>query len=88
MSEGFTCAICQRQIRPMLWTTRGERDTPPICYTCENVGGYDWTGRARNRTKPTGGAFMDRRYATRVLALADELASVAKQQEWSKKYGY
>lgn len=83
----FTCAICQ-QVIDCRWNPRGaSRQIPPLCCQCERVSGHDWTGRARYRTKPTGGTHMDRRNATRILALADELAALAARIQWSAQHG-
>ena len=79
----FTCAICL-QVIDCKWNRRGaSRQIPPICCVCERVSGYDWAGRPRYRSKPTGGSHMDRRNAIRILALADELAQAAQRIEWS-----
>lgn len=79
----FTCAICQ-QVVDCKWNPRGaSRQIPPLCCQCERVSGYDWAGRARYRSKPTGGSHMDRRNATRIIALADELAQAASRLKWS-----
>ena len=82
----FICAICQKAV-DCRWNPRGSgRQIPPICNICERVSGYDWNGRPRYRTNLKGGTFMDRRNATRILALADELSQAAKRIEWSKQY--
>lgn len=81
----FTCAICGK--KPSIWPCDRDPEIAPICKECERVSGYDWAGRARYRTKPTGGSFMDRRNAVRILALADELAQTAKRIKWSPIYG-
>lgn len=88
MSEGFICTICTKRVGDEPWRQgRGpSMEVPPICCLCERTSGYDWAGRARYRTRPTGGAFMDRRNATRVLALSEELASLAKRIEWSNRH--
>ena len=80
----FTCAICGFQPRISSWSTR-DPEFGPICKVCERVSGYDWASRARYRTKPSGGSFMDRRNAVRLLALADELAATANRIKWSKR---
>lgn len=87
---GWHCAICARDMSKDDWNPRygPGKEVPPICCICERVSGYDWAGRPRYRTKPTGGSFMDRRNATRILALAEALATTATQIEWSKKHGY
>lgn len=84
----FTCIMCHEHIDMPFGSQGASRQVPPICTHCERVSGYSWNGAARYRTQPTGGAFMDRRNATRVLALADELAATAKRIEWSKKHGF
>lgn len=88
MADAFICIVCGKDVSRERWLPeRGPgREIAPICCVCERVSGFDWAGRARYRTKPTGGSFMDRRNATRVLALAEELAALAKQTEWSGKH--
>ena len=83
----FDCAICGQHI-DCSWNPRGASwSIPPICNVCERVSGYDWAGRPRYRTKPTGGSHMDRRNATRILALADEIQAEAQRQHWSNRHG-
>jgi len=85
----FVCAICQSESHNQ-WSPRHGPgvEISPICCICERLSGYDWAGRPRYRTKPNGGSFMDRRNATRILALADTIAGTATQIKWSKKHGY
>ena len=85
--QDFTCACCKKHV-DCRWNPKGkDRQIPPICIQCETVKGYSWTGGPQHRTKPTGGSHMDRRIATRILALAEELANTAQRIEWSKKHG-
>ena len=83
----FICAMCHETI-DCRWNPRGSgRQIPPICNTCERVSGYSWSGSPRYRANLKGGNFMDRRNATRILALADEIVTRAKRIEWSNRHG-
>lgn len=82
----FTCACCN-QLIICRWNPRGwGRQIPPVCNDCERVSGFDWTGRPRLRGWPSGGSYMDRRNAVRILALADNLAALANRIEWSQRH--
>jgi NAD-dependent SIR2 family protein deacetylase len=73
----FTCAICEREVRD--WKGRSARDKhlPPVCRHCEMTWG----------TRPSHGAFMDRRVVTHIGALADALSATAWQQH-HRRHGY
>lgn len=76
----FVCAICGRDIRD--WPDRRGPDAQlaPVCRFCERV----YTERVG---QPKRGAFMDRRRARQILALASALANQAGLIEWETKYG-
>lgn len=79
----FVCAICQHNIE-MRWNPKGPRaNIPPLCWSCENESGYDWAGRARNRSKPSGGNFLDRRKAVQILALAEAIEQQANRVKYA-----
>ncbi len=74
----FVCAICEREIRD--WTGRNGRDrhVAPVCRLCEDR----WAGAV-----PKAGAFMDRRKAAQVSALANALNGKAHALDWEARYG-
>lgn len=76
----FRCAICEREARDYPNRNGRERHLSPVCRVCE----WRWTERTR---KPLGGAFMDRRKAMQIAALAEALHSAAMQIQWSAQYG-
>lgn len=87
MPDRFTCAICQHENRPTVWTRTSDRDIAPICYRCE----VEWTstgyGYSNRRVgAPKGGTHMDRRMTLRLYAVAEALDAAAHQLTWSKKY--
>lgn len=85
-TEDFTCVACQ-QVIDCRWNPRGTgRQIPPLCCTCERVSGYDWAGRTRYRANIGVGSFMDRRNATRILALSDEIAAAANRIQWGERH--
>ena len=82
----FECAICSQYI-DCRWNARGaSRQIHPICNICERVSGYRWNGSPHYRPRPNAGAFMDRRNATRILALADTLQAEASANRWRKRH--
>jgi hypothetical protein len=78
----FQCAICERVASNRFNYSPRDYERPPICKSCESVSGYSWNGGARQRTKPKGGTFRDRREALRIDALADAIAHEACRQNW------
>jgi hypothetical protein len=72
--QPFTCAICQRRANQNLWSKDGEA---PICRYCEEY--------LTPHPKPFG-AFMDRRMARRVFAIAQALDTEARHQIYGRKY--
>lgn len=80
----FTCIACQREIKPMCWTTMRDRDVPPICYRCEvEHSTVSIFPRPRTIGKPKGGTHMDRRQAIRLFAIASALEQTALQMKWN-----
>lgn len=63
----FTCAICEREIRDYPKRTGRYRQIAPICAYCMKV----WA------VEPGHGAFMDRRIAAQIGAVASRLATLA-----------
>jgi hypothetical protein len=74
----FDCAICQRRVTD--FHNRGGRDRQmePICRYCEG----QWSERP-----PSAGAFMDRRMACRLAAMANALLNTAHIIDWGRRYG-
>lgn len=83
----FVCAICEHPASNRFHWSPRDYERPPICKSCETVAGYNWTGAARHRTRPTGGTHRDKREALRIGALADALAQEATSMQWSAKHG-
>lgn len=75
----FNCAICQRDIRDYEFRKGRDRHIAPICKYCEG----EYGDRA-----PMAGAFMDRRLAVQVSALANALNSRAHMINWRRLYGH
>ena len=73
----FTCCICERDIVDYVNRNGRDRHIEPVCNGCERY----YSDRA-----PTHGAFMDRRMAARISALANELNGEANRRQWSRKY--
>lgn len=71
----FDCSICQRQISEFAPEIRkgNERQIGPICNYCEGYYG---------ERAPTSGAFMDRRIARRISAIANALCGEAACIDW------
>lgn len=67
----FTCAICEREIRDYPKRKGRYRQVAPICSYCQQV----WA------KEPGHGAFMDRRIAAQIGALASRLATLAYKKE-------
>lgn len=63
----FTCAICAREIRDYPKRTGRYRQVGPICSYCQQV----WS------KEPGHGAFMDRRIAAQISALASVMSCEA-----------
>lgn len=76
----FRCAICDREIWDCSGRNGRDRHLSPVCRSCE----HHWTERVG---KPSGGAFMDRRKAMQVTALAEALHSEAASLRWSSEHG-
>lgn len=73
MSDGFntllfTCAICSHAVRDWPGRDGPAKQVSPICGACEQQYGL---------TTPMPGAFMDRRRARQIKALAEALSSAA-----------
>jgi len=74
----FTCAICRRDVHDYSCRNGRDRALSPLCRYCEGYYGD---------TKPGDGAFMDRRVAVQISALANALRSEAGIREWSARHG-
>jgi hypothetical protein len=74
----FTCAICERRVQDFYFMNGRERSIDPLCRYCERAYG--------GRQQPFG-AFMDRRKAAHVNALAEALNSRAHVLEWERRHG-
>lgn len=74
----FTCAVCEREVRD--WPGRNGRDRQiaPVCRYCES----QWPDCV-----PKAGAFMDRRKAAHLSALANALSGKAHTKQWEGRYG-
>jgi hypothetical protein len=73
----FKCQICRHDVFDIPRNGK-DRHLRPICQCCE---------QSYSDRKPTHGAFMDRRFACQLSALANALSNQAYQIEWSRKYG-
>lgn len=72
----FVCACCEREVRDYPTGRSGrDRAIPPVCRYCERTA---W------RSKVMAGAFMDRRIAMQIGALAESLCAEAN---W-RRYGH
>lgn len=78
MEHLFDCAICERPVIDYDCRKGKDRQLPPICRGCE---------RSYSDRSPTAGAFMDRRKATQISALAEALNCAAHALEWRVRYG-
>lgn len=73
----FRCALCERDIRDYPHRPINRRQIEPICNYCMHVWGRE----------PSHGAFMDRRIAARIGAVADKLATEAYCKQNSLNWG-
>jgi hypothetical protein len=78
MKHLFNCSICQRDIRDFDFRNGRDRHIAPICRFCEG----EYSERA-----PNAGAFMDRRIACRLSAIAHALHNRASIIDWERRYG-
>lgn len=78
MKHLFDCAICERSVTDYADRNGRDRHIAPICRSCE--GHYSDRG-------PAAGAFMDRRIACRLSAIANALHGTASSIEWGHRYG-
>ena len=76
----FCCAICQREIKDYPHRNGRDRHLKPICRMCEG----SWNERVG---KINGGAFMDRRKAMQINALARAIENAAHNRQWETQYG-
>lgn len=75
----FVCALCQREVRDYPNRNGRDRALEPICRYCE--GAYTQRiGGLKN------GAFMDRRKARQIAALAEALGGEAYSRDWESKH--
>ena len=92
-ANAFECAICERTVVPEYRHLRGQlagRDgsIKPICKSCENGahGSNSYGHRFKGVPRLYHGAFMDRRIAIQIGALAQEIEGEAHRKEWSAHY--
>jgi len=78
MERLFTCISCQRDVVDYPNRNGRDRAIEPLCKYCE--GSY-------GERLPQSGAFMDRRIAGQISALANVLHTRAMSIEWSGRYG-
>jgi hypothetical protein len=74
----FDCAICERPVVDYPFRNGRDRHLAPVCRSCE--------GHYSDRV-PNAGAFMDRRKAAHLSALANALLGAASCREWEMRYG-
>lgn len=74
----FDCAVCLRPVHDYRDRRNRDRVLEPLCRFCEG----DFSERP-----PQYGAFMDRRRAVQVSALANALLSRASIMNWERRYG-
>lgn len=74
MEHLFTCIVCGRDVSDYRHRNGRDRHIAPLCRGCESYYGD---------RSPQAGAFMDRRIATRVSALANALCGEAHAKQWS-----
>jgi len=74
----FTCVICERDVVDYAIRNGRDKHLAPLCRSCEHHYGD---------RSPTAGAFMDRRLAVQVAALANALCNKAHCIEWGRRYG-
>lgn len=85
LTEGFVCAICRRQADNR-WRGSRDRHVAPVCVSCETISHYAWHGAIRQRGSFLAGAFMDRRKARQIDALADALSAEAHRIQWENRH--
>jgi hypothetical protein len=73
----FFCSICNRDVFDFASRNGRDRHIPPVCRSCE---------RHYGERSPSSGAFMDRRLAVQVSALANALAGIASCMEWERTH--
>jgi hypothetical protein len=73
----FVCAVCEREVRDFPCRNGRDRHLPPLCRYCE--GHY-------SDQAPNGGAFMDRRKAIQISALAEALHGNAGSLKWRQDH--
>lgn len=78
MDHLFTCISCERDVVDYPWRNGRDRAIEPLCISCERSYG--------ERLRQTG-AFMDRRIAGQISALANVLHTKAMAIEWGGRYG-
>ena len=76
----FHCAICEREIRDYPNRNGRDRHLQPVCRFCES----QWNERVG---KIHTGAFMDRRKAMQINALAAALHNAAGAKQWEATFG-
>jgi hypothetical protein len=78
MERLFDCVICEREVVDYDFRNGRDRHIEPNCRFCE--GHYSDKG-------PGAGAFMDRRMACRLSAIANALLGTANAKDWERRYG-
>lgn len=78
MERLFDCVICNREIVDYTFRSGRDRHIEPICRVCE---------RSYSDKGPNAGAFMDRRMACRLSAIANALQGTAGSMDWERRYG-
>lgn len=85
--ETFDCIVCGATVATHSGRYFNRPDhVAPLCGACERVKGYAWNGSRMYRSTPMAGAYMDRRKATQILALADAIDHEARLQQWSANH--
>lgn len=78
MMHLFDCVICERDISDYDFRNGRDRHIAPICRGCE---------KHYSDREPGAGAFMDRRNACRLSAIANALCGTANVKDWERRYG-
>lgn len=78
MQHLFDCVVCERDVVDYDSRSGRDRHIEPICRFCER----HYSDRA-----PIAGAFMDRRLACRLSAIANALQGATSSIEWGRRYG-
>ncbi len=78
MEKLFTCVSCQRDVIDYAFRNGRDRTIEPLCLYCE---------RAYSERLPQAGAFMDRRLAGQLAAMANILHGEAASIQWGSRYG-